>query len=203
MKTYISKLINGYFCTDEVDENYWEGQIGSTLEDFYDGKWVLLSDEQTAFHEENPDATLQEVWDTQLTPTPDIPERTIEDAKREKIASIEAYDNSDAVNNFNIVLNGNAINAWLTPDQRANYKNSVDAAKLVGLDELHPVFNGIQLTLQTSTAEMALAQIQIYADRCFIVTETHKTEVNALDSIEAVDNYDITSGYPEKLTFTI
>ncbi len=52
-------------------------------------------------------------------------------------------------------------------------------------------------------AKMALAQIQLYADRCYIVTETHKAEVNALDSIEAIDNYDITSGYPEKLNFTI
>jgi len=50
---------------------------------------------------------------------------------------------------------------------------------------------------------MALAQIQIYADRCYIVTETHKAEVNALEAIDDVDNYDITSGYPEKLTFTI
>lgn len=190
-----------YIETEQpIDAEYWDGQIGETYEDYLDGKWVLLSNEQEAFHNENPNATLQEVWDTQLTP---VPERTIEDAKREKIASIKAYDNSNAVNSFNIILDNNTISAWLTPDQRANYKNSVDAAKLVGLDELHPVFNGMQLTLQTSMAEMALAQIQLYADRCFIVTETHKAEVNTLDSIEAVDNYDITSDYPEKLTFTI
>jgi len=91
----------------------------------------------------------------------------------------------------------------LTPEQRANYKNSIDAAKLLNIEEVHPVFNGIQLTMSTSTAEIALAQIQIYADRCYIVTETHKANVNALDSIEAVDNYDITSGYPEKLNFNI
>lgn len=202
MITYIKLDIQGFYVDfpEEIDPIYWKGMIGETLDDFYNGKWVKLSDEQVAFHEENPDATLQEVWNIQLTP---VPERTIEDAKREKIDSIEAYDNSDAVNSFNIILNGNIIPAWLTPNQRANYKNSVDAAKLIGLDELHPVFNGIQLTLQTSMAEMALAQIQLYADRCFIVTETHKAEVNALDSIEAVDNYDMTSGYPEKLTFTI
>lgn len=50
---------------------------------------------------------------------------------------------------------------------------------------------------------MALAQIQLYADRCYIVTETHKSNVNALKTIEEVDNYDITSGYPEKLNFNI
>ena len=130
-------------------------------------------------------------------------QRTIEDAKFEKLAQIDEYDSSDAVNSFDIVMNENTMSAWLTPDKRANYKNSVDAAELTGLEELHPVFNGIELTLPTQMAKMALAQIQLYADRCFIVTETHKAEVNALDSIEAVDNYDITSGYPEKLIFTL
>ena len=131
------------------------------------------------------------------------PERTLEQAIQEKIDQIEQYDNSDSVNSFTIVLGDDSMTAWLTPNQRANYKNSVDAAKLVGLEELHPVFNGMQLTLPTETAEMALAQIQLYADRCFIVTETHKAEVQALESIEAVDNYDITSGYPEKLNFNV
>jgi hypothetical protein len=57
--------------------------------------------------------------------------------------------------------------------------------------------------LPTSTAKIALAQIQIYADRCFIVTQTHKAEVNALHSIEAVDNYDITQDYPNRPVFNI
>jgi hypothetical protein len=84
--------------------------------------------------------------------------RTLEEAKIEKIYQIEEYDRSDSVNSFTVILGGdNTIEHWLTPDQRANYKNSVDAAKLVGLEELHPVFNGIQLTLSTQTAEMALA----------------------------------------------
>ena len=48
-----------------------------------------------------------------------------------------------------------------------------------------------------------LAQIQLYADQCFIVTKQHKAAVEALDSIEAVDNYDVTAGYPTKLTFNV
>ena len=204
MKTYIRKSIKGYYVTfpEEIDSNYWAGQIGSTLDEFYAGKWVLLSDEQVAFHVEYPHASISEVWNMKINEYIE-PERTLEQAIQEKIYQIEQYDNSDSVNSFTIVLGDDSITAWLTPNQRANYKNSVDAAKLVGLEELHPVFNGMQLTLPTETAEMALAQIQLYADRCFIVTETHKAEVQALESIEAVDNYDITSGYPEKLTFNI
>lgn len=139
----------------------------------------------------------------ELPKPPEPKVRTLEDAKFEKLQEIDNYDRSDAVNSFDIVVGEDIMSTWLTPDQRANYKNSIDAAKLVGLEELHPVFNGTQLTLSIAAAEIALAQIQIYADKCFIVTETHKAEVNALDSIEAVDNYDITSGYPEKLNFNV
>lgn len=202
MKTYIRKSIKGYYIDfpEEIDAQYWAGKIGSTYEDFRNDKWILLSDEQLAFKEAHPNLSIKNI--IEMT-EPTLYQRTIEDAKFEKLAQIDEYDSSDAVNSFDIVVDGNTISAWLTPDQRANYKNSLDSAELLGLEEVHPVFNEMQLTLQTAMAKMALAQIQLYADRCFIVTETHKAEVNALDSIEAVDNYDITSGYPEKLTFTI
>lgn len=202
MKWYIKNDVTGWYIDfpEEIDAEYWEGQIGETLDDFYNGKWVKLSDEQVQFHNDNPDASLKEVFDMKLTPTP---ERTLEQAKLEKIAQIESYDSSSMVNSFDVTVDNQVITTWITPEQRSNYKNSLDSAELLGLEEVHPVFNGVQLTLPISTAKMALAQIQIYADRCYIVTETHKAEVNALDSIEAVDNYDVTSGYPEKLTFTI
>ena len=202
MKIYIKNNYKGYYIElpEEIDAQYWSGKIGTTYEDFLNGKWVLLSDEQVAFHEEYPNASVKEVLDMQLTPAPP---RTLEQAKAEKMAEIEEYDNSDAVNGFDIVMGENTMTAWIHPEQRANYKNSLDSAELLGLTEVHPVFNGIQLTLETAMAKMALAQIQIYADRCFIVTETHKAAVEALDTIEAVDGYDYTLGYPEKLTFTI
>lgn len=202
MKWYIKNDVAGRYIDfpEEIDAEYWKGQIGETLDDFYNGKWVKLSDEQVQFHNDNPNASIKEVFDMKLTP---IPERTLEQAKLEKIAQIESYDSSNMVNSFDVTVGDQVITTWITPDQRSNYKNSLDSAELLGLEEVHPVFNGIQLTLPTSTAKMALAQIQIYADRCYIVTETHKAEVNALESIDDVDNYDITSGYPEKLTFTI
>lgn len=202
MKTYIKKSINGYYIEfpEEIDATYWEGKIGSTYEDFVNGKWVLLSDEQLAFHTEHPEASISDVLSMTL---PEPYQRTLEDAKREKIQQMEEYDKSSNVNSFNVVLGNNTISHWLTPEQRANYKNSIDAAKLLNIEEVHPVLNGTQLTMSTSMAEMALAQIQIYADRCYIVTETHKSDVNSLENIEDVDNYDITAGYPEKLNFNL
>ena len=60
MKTYIRKSIKGYYIDfpDEIDSEYWVGKIGSTYEDFRADKWILLSDEQLAFHTEHPNASI-------------------------------------------------------------------------------------------------------------------------------------------------
>lgn len=202
METYIRNNVKGYYIefNEELDANVWAGKIGSTYQDFLDGKWIHLSSEQVAFHVEHPYATIKEVLDCQLTP---IPPRTLEQAKSEKIAQIESYNDSDSVNEFSVVKDGTTVTDWLTPEKRSNYRNSIDAAKLVGLENLSLYVGGMSVTLPTQTAELMLAQVQLYADQCFIVTETHRAAVEALDSIEAVDSYDFETGYPEKLTFTL
>jgi len=199
--TYIKNSIAKKYVEFEAPLNPEEyNNLGTTWQDYLDNKWVPLSNEQVAFHNEHPYASVREVFSMRLKPQPD---KTIEQAKAEKIAEIEQYDSSDAVNGFDIVMGGQTMTAWITPEKRANYKNSLDSAELLGLEEVHPVFNGIQLTLATSMAKMALAQVQIYADRCYIVTETHKANVEALESVEDVAAYDNTLGYPQKLTFNL
>ena len=68
MKTYIWKTHKGYYVEfpEEIDEQYWAGQIGTTYEDFLNGKWVLLSDEQVAFHNEHKYASIREVLNIAL-----------------------------------------------------------------------------------------------------------------------------------------
>lgn len=200
MKTYITKLIKGFFVSypEEIDAVCWEGQIGNTLEDFYDGKWVLLSDEQTAFHEANPDADVVEVWNMQLNQATQVDE--LETAKQNKLAQLKEYDASSNVNDF--VVNG-TMHAWFIPQERANYRNSIDAAKIMGVDSLQVFVGDTLLTLTTQQAEQMLAAIQLYADQCYIVTRQHKTEIESLQTVQEVNDYDYTMYYPEKLTFTL
>ena len=137
-----------------------------------------------------------------VEPAP-TPQQLLERAKSSKVAEIEAYDQSDEVNGFDIVVGGQTMAAWLTPDKRSDYKNSLDSAELLGMTEVHPVFNGVALTIPTQTAKMALAKIQIYANQCYGVTEQHKANVMALTTIEEVEAYQYESGYPERLQFEI
>lgn len=73
METYIRKNIPGYFIEfpEEIDSVYWEGKIGTTWQDFEDGKWIHLSTAQVAFYNEHPQATVKEVWDMELSPCPE------------------------------------------------------------------------------------------------------------------------------------
>jgi hypothetical protein len=130
-------------------------------------------------------------------------ELTLDDIKERKIVEIEAYDNSDHVNGFDIVVNGQTMTTWLTPEKRSDYKNSLDSAELLGMPEVHPVFNGVALTIPTQTAKMALAKIQIYANQCYGVTEKHKAAINALETVGEVEAYDFERLYPEKLIFNV
>ena len=53
-------------------------------------------------------------------------------AIEQKVVEIEAYSNSDAVND----LTYNGMHTLLTPDVRANYKVSIDAAELLEEDNI-------------------------------------------------------------------
>ena len=194
--TYIKLDVQGFYIEfDEPFDPTLYNNLGETYQDFIDNKWVLLSDEQVAFHVNNPSASVKEVWDMELTP---VPQRTLSDAKEEMIRLIDEYDNSSAVNGF--TLNGEA-EGWFTPEERSNYKSSIDAAKLLGVETLSFFIGDILLEITPAQAEYMLAQIQLYADQCYIVTKEHKITVEGLETIEEVDSFPYTEGYPQKIDF--
>lgn len=200
MKTYIRKSIKGYYIQfpEEIDAEYWAGKIGSTYEDFRDNKWILLSEEQEAFHNEHKYASVREVLNMELNAV--VEPDPVETAKFNKLNDIRNYDNSSEINDFTV--NGET-HAWFTPEQRSNYRNSVDAAKLLGVESLEIFVGDNLITIPISVAEQALASIQLYADQCYIKTKQHIAAVEALTTVEEINNYDYTVGYPTKLNFTL
>lgn len=137
-----------------------------------------------------------------VEPTP-TPEQLLERAKADKIAQLQAYDASDAVNGFDVTIQGQTMSLWIDRETRADYRSSIEAAELLGRTEVKPVFGGQEVTLSVQMAKMALAQVQLYANQCYGVTERHKAAIEALDSVEAVEAYDYERFYPEKLIFDV
>lgn len=137
-----------------------------------------------------------------VEPAP-TPAQLLERAKANKIAELEAYDSSEEVNSFLVNIGNEAVVAWFTPEQRADYKNSIDAAELLGRDVVRPVIYGREIELPVSVAKTALAKIQLYANKCYGVTEQHKAAIGALQTVEEVEAYDLKRFYPERLIFNV
>lgn len=131
--------------------------------------------------------------------TPPVPERTLEIAKSEKIAQITAYDTSDAVNSF--TLDGDTM--WISRDDRVSTMNSTTILKNAGLETVTQWYGGKKYTLPCDTLIQMLSALEVYALQCYNVTEEHKAAVNALTTIEEVDAYDYTIGYPQRLAFEV
>lgn len=128
-----------------------------------------------------------------------VPERTLEVAKSEKIAEITAYDTSEAVNSFTL---GDAT-MWISRDDRISLMNSTTILKNAGQETTTLWYGGEKYTLPCDTLIQMLSALEVYALQCYDVTEEHKAAVNALTTIEEVDAYDYTTGYPEKLSFEV
>ena len=193
--TYIKKSIAKQYVEFEAPlspEEY--NNIGTTWQDYLNNKWVPLSKQQVKFHKDNPNATVKEVWDMQITPpTP----RTLEQAKQEKIEEIKEYDQSDAVNSFTI----NGQEMWLTVEEREQIGTQINANEAVGRETMTKWFDGVPYTFPISTWKQMLIALEVYAGDALNITQWHKSSVNALDTIEAVDAYDYTTDYPTKLAF--
>lgn len=195
---YIKYDVPKHYITleEELTEELFTN-LGSTYEDYLDNKWVKLSEAQVAFKDANPNASIKEIWNMELQP---IPTQTLAEYKNNKIIEITMYDQSNEVNSFTI---NSALTAWFSPAERSNYKSSIEAAKLLGQNTLAFFVGDMLLQVPTTEAEYMLAQIQLYADRCFLVTKNHKVNVMNLETIEEVESYDYTRDYPEKLNFDL
>lgn len=198
MITYIKKQTKTGFITLGMELPSYTKNVGTTFDDYLEGKWVKLSEEQVNYRSSHPTASVEDVWNMGAA-TQKAVERSLDFAKAEKQMRLQDYDRSEEVNSFAV----NGSNAWLTIEERLNYKESVNAARLLGKSDVSFYLGDQLLTIGCDEAQLLLAQIQDYADKCFIATKQHSLAIQALESVDAVDGYDFTTGYPERLTFNI
>lgn len=62
-------------------------------------------------------------------------------------------------------------------------------------------YNGVSFTLPLNTAIQMLYALEVYASECYDNTQAHLANVSVLETIEEINEYDYTTGYPEKLRF--
>ena len=123
----------------------------------------------------------------------------LDQAKKEVIRKIDEYDTSVNVNSFKL----NGVDVWLSKDTRVGLMNSISIEKAAGKEQSVLWFNNICVTVNCDSAIQMLSALELYALDCYNKTAEHKVNVQNLQSIEEVNNYNYKSGYPDKLIFRL
>ena len=134
-----------------------------------------------------------------------VEEKTLEDVRSEKIAEIGFYDSSSAVNEFSI--GGQPM--WLPFETRTRLDRRFAVERMKaesqGKTESEVVttlwHEGQSFEMPLATAMALLLALEDYATICYDNTQRHIAEVQKLESKEAVEAYDYTTDYPQKLAF--
>ena len=129
-----------------------------------------------------------------LEPMP-TEEELLKQAIENKVAEIKEYDKSPAVNSFKL----NGMDAWINREDRIGTSRAIQLDKENGQTESEIWLNGVCLNVNCDMALEMLGKVGFYAYKAYNRTQTHIHAVRGLKSVEEVQKYDYTQGYPEKL----
>ena len=124
-------------------------------------------------------------------------EYKFEDVQKMKTSEIQNFDKSERVNSFDLL--GKSM--WLDKSTRVGLFNSIHIEQEAGKTETVLWHDGVKNVMLISDALAMLNALELYALNCYNVTQSHIAAVNALDSIEEIEEYDYKVGYPAKLSF--
>ena len=191
MNTRFTKKINGVTIIET--RNNIVLNINETIQDSKTGEMI---DVITQTFNPSDELLFEDGWILYEEPEP-TEEDIFNEAKKELISNIEYYDSSSDVNMFFI----QGLPVWLDKATRAGLKLRFEAEIAMGKTETALWYGNLQFPLPLDTAIQMLYAIEVYASECYDNTQAHLANVNAIDNLEELQNYDYTSGYPEKLNF--
>ncbi|MBC5635149.1 hypothetical protein [Parabacteroides hominis] len=208
---YIKKQLGFYFSEVQLGDTY---NVGTTLEDYDNGTFLLLNDDQIAFHEANPDATPLEVWNMEIPSSPEpepAPEPdTLTIARQQKLQEIADQDKFSE--KFFVMITQGGI-------EIANvelWANSALRTSLLGSTLPAEASDGKKTTTLWSTttpsqplevpidwAKKNLLTLEIYAKRTYDLMQTNRNATLAATTVEEIQAIDAKADYPHFLTFEL
>lgn len=213
---------------DPLNESY---KVGSSIEDYENGAFLLLSDEQVAFHAAHPDASQLEVWNMELTPTPQpepLPEAdALEIARQAKLAEIEAQDKFSEkffvsvvrylrdengeiqVNDKGDKLTYELVNytLWMDRSLRTTMLNTTLPAFLERGDKTRKFWTvdepSEEVEIPIQWAIDRILRLEIYATETYDLFKANNSAAYAATSLEQLAQIDVKANYPHFLTFKL
>ena len=194
----------------ELDNNY---QVGVNYQDFKAGKWIKLSDEQIAFHEANPSASISEMLAMKLNEveqpvTEEISE--LEKARQAKLTEIKTQD--DFSNKFfvSVKTGGNEVanvQLWMNSDLRNSLLNvTLPALKSDGETTTKLWSNTMppqSIDVPIDWAIEKIPLLEIYAKRTYDLFCSNTALACQATTIEAINAINVKSSFPAFLTFEL
>lgn len=215
---------------DPLNESYI---IGSSIEDYENGAFLLLNDEQAAFHAAHPDASQLEVWNMELTPEPEqpvVPDPEPDElaiARQAKLAEIEAQDKFSEkffvsvvrylrdengeiqVNDKGDKLTYELVNytLWMDRSLRTTMLNTTLPAFLERGDKTRKFWTvdepSEEVEIPIQWAIDRILRLEIYATETYDLFKANNSAANAATSLEQLAQIDVKANYPHFLTFEL
>lgn len=185
MFTYAKKDIRGHYLT--VDEQLPAEQyenIGTTAEDYDSNLWILLSEGQLAFKEENQKATPKEVINMAITPL------TLDQLKQKKMQALSEYYYA----NYNKIKYGDN-NVYLSQSQRSSKRSDINRAKELSQDT---VAINEKVSISPDYANQMLDIIEQRDTECQNWMTSKRTEINAAADEDQLEAIVVDSGLPDE-----
>lgn len=219
---YIGKQLGFYFSEVLLGDTY---KTGTTLEDYDNGAFLLLNNEQIAFYEVHPNASTIEVWNMKIpsTPEPDA----LEVARQAKLAEIEAQDKFSekffvSVIRYQRDENGDVLmddTGGKLTEEVANYTLWMDRSlRTTMLNTTLPAFQGRgdttrkfwtidepsqEVEVPIGWAIDRIPRLEIYATDTYDLMQINKNATLAATTVEEIQAIDAKADYPHFLTFEL
>lgn len=104
---------------------------------------------------------------------------------------IKLYDKSSNINSF---IYKNQL-YWFDKNTRACLLNLANYSE----QYVELVLGNNIINISPENLKKFLAQLEVYASKCYVNTQKHLLNINQLRTVEDLINYDYTIGYPDKI----
>lgn len=208
---YIKKQLGFYFSEVLLGDTY---NVGTTLEDYDNGAFLLLNDDQIAFHEANPDATPLQVWNMEIPSSPEpepVPEpdalAVARQQKLQEIAEQDAFSNKFFVSVTKEGIEVANQELWIDKDLRNSlYSITLPALLSDGETKTKLWTTGTppqSIDVPISWAMDKLPLLEIYAKRTYDLRASNEAATYAATTVEEIQSIDVKADYPHFLTFEL
>ncbi|WP_099463403.1 hypothetical protein [Parabacteroides provencensis] len=206
---YIQKQ-KGFVNISEPLTDFYE--LGVTIDDYNNGAYLALSDEQAAFHAAHLDASPLECWHMELTPAPEpLPDPDpLEMARQAKLQEIKTQDGFSNKFFVSITQGGTEIanvELWIDKDLRNSlYSITLPALQADGQTTTKLWTTGTppqSIDVPIVWALDKLPLLEIYAKRTYDLKASNEAAAYAATSLEQLTQIDVKANYPYFLTFEL